>query len=192
MAQTGRSGLNSATQRNVLRTRTAQIAGVTVAKLNGIRSAKSKHATFLRNQGLVAPAPRGALDLGWHVPSPAEDGTLICGCVGSTMRYSPAAFAAHVAGRPPADNHYGVYTTGPLDPWVIEREQQVTTPASIEQRDADGWLFEPFENEFRQRMVRYLSGPNAGQVAHAPATALPPIEPRRRTYTALDADEGLF
>lgn len=163
-----------------------------MGRLRGIIDSKRRYQRYLHNQGLSAPPADGRLDSRLHVPSAGPQGTILCSCAGS-LPYSPAAFAAHIAGRPMLDTRDDVYVTGPLDPWAIERERRkVATPAPTEQlTDADGWLFESFENDLRQRMVRYLTGPKAGQVEHAPTFALPPAEPQRRAYIAHGTDPGM-
>lgn len=91
-------------------------------KLHGILSSKSRREIHERNRDLTAPAAHtGALDPAEHAPSDGPDGTLICSCSAGS-RYSPAAFAVHLAGGHMVDAQGAVYITRG-DPW-LDRQRQ--------------------------------------------------------------------
>jgi hypothetical protein len=106
-------------------------------KLQGIQSSKGRHQAFERNQERQAPPV--AAGMAGHTPAPHPDGSLAC-CGCGTTRYSPAAFAAHLAGKPITDAEGAVFTTGPSDSWLAqqepERQRQLTENQMAEWRAA--------------------------------------------------------
>jgi hypothetical protein len=187
LAKNGRKNLTPPDARI---SRTAPVERVAiVAKLRGIKDSKTRYQTYRRNRALAAPPADGRLDSRLHVPSAGPDGTIVCSCATGGLPYSPSAYAAHLAGRPMLDARGGVYVTGPLDPW-LSRPQAAAAPIVEQRTDSDGNLIEPFENEFRQSMIRYLTGPKAGTIEPAPTFALRPLEPRRRPIIADGVDNS--
>lgn len=92
-------------------------------KLKGILSSKRRRTVHERNQSLAAPAASAsALSTEYHKPTSHADGSLACSCGG--MRYSPAAFAAHLAGRGVTDAEGAVYTVGRSDPWLDQQRPE--------------------------------------------------------------------
>jgi len=93
------------------------------------------------------------------------------------------AFAKHLAGEAMTDGKAGVYIVNRSDPWLARPLVPAVEP--IEQRtDADGHTVELFKNDLQQRMVRYLTGPKAGQINYDSSFPLLPAEPQRRAYIA--------
>ena len=85
-------------------------------KLSGIRSSKSRAIIHEQNESKPPPDRENNLFAQGHKPIERDGGALGCtGC--GTQLYSPAAFAAHLAGKSPRDAVGGVYVTGNTDPW---------------------------------------------------------------------------
>lgn len=86
-----------------------------------------------RNSNLAAPtATAGGLSADNHKPTPLPDGSLACSGCGA-MCYSPAAFAAHLAGKGMLDAEKDVYTMGTSDPWLEQQQPE----RKQEQAEAD-------------------------------------------------------
>lgn len=126
-------------------------------RLRGILSSKGRRIAYERNRDATAPvAPDGALSPALHRPSDGPGGTLICSCGGA--RYSPAAFAAHLAGRHMHDSAHGVYITA-NDPWSAAQEPERAASA---RHDAEAeWrekLLDRYFEQRRQRVPRIVAG----------------------------------
>ncbi|MGQ0511427.1 MAG: hypothetical protein ACT4P9_12520 [Betaproteobacteria bacterium] len=117
-------------------------------KLKGILSSKSRRAVHERNRDRKAPiAPDGRLSPEGHKPRDGANGTIICTCGGS--RYSPAAFAMHLAGGAMRDGEAGVYTVGPSDPWTAAQQPERARQGT---EDVDAaWRRDMVDRYFEQR-----------------------------------------
>jgi hypothetical protein len=88
-------------------------------KLRGILDSKGRREVWEDNNRVLPESKH----LAGHSPTPCGDGSLACSGCGA-MRYTPAAFAAHVSGGSPRDAQGNVYTMGAADPWIIAQQNE--------------------------------------------------------------------
>lgn len=155
-------------------------------RLRGIRDSKRRLESLRRHQERTRPpADDGRLDPRQHSPAIGPDDTLICSCGGA--RYSPMAYARHVAGHAMLDSEAGVYVTGRQDPYVLEqerRERDAVAPVEPQSAESPGAAYvdehgnawQPFMNQYQQRALRCVSGPRVGEVQlDTRLVAVPPV-----------------
>ena len=169
-------------------------------RLRGIRDSKRRLESLRRHQERTRPpVDDGRLDPRQHSPAIGPEDTLICSCGGA--RYSPMAYARHVAGHAMLDSEAGVYVTGRQDPYVLEQERRkrdAVAPSERQHetgeryRDEQGNEWLGVLDAFQRRAWRCVSGARAGAMELDTRLFAVPPDQQPRAVGGLDDSGTIF
>lgn len=128
-------------------------------RLKGILSSKRRLEAHRRNMERAAPPPPdGQLDPDRHKPALQSNGAIACSC-NAVQRYSPGAYARHLAGLHNLDAEHGTFTVGVNDLWLLAQQpecrRQAAEDADAERRAAQ---IEAYFEQQRRRAPRVADG----------------------------------